>query len=427
MPADASIYGNVQTPQINIPNPMDMAAKSMQLSQLGMQQMQMARQLQTQSAIQSAYMHNTDPATGQLDQAGYLSDLGRMSPMAAQQETGRLAEQNKQVAESKAAQLDAQQKTLSLTGPAFDLMAQIPEDKRAAVYPKVIDQLKGQGVDTSRMDHPYDPGLFNQYLQTWRNSKQGLENQVAQSTIAKNLAEAGPMAQAKLQGEVYGSRSPTVTLADQFNAEPGVKGAKSSQVTMQQMLDSYGNKTPQGDASLVLNNFRIRNPGVPDVNSIDEMKSSEAVGPTWKNKLNQAISGGFDQPTRDDLIRDGISAYRANMDTLSSLKDQYRDTAKFRGVTDHTIFNTPAADKTSAATTALQKNIGPYVTPAQRGGIMGAVNGLLSKVTGTGGDQSASAASPSGTIKMMSPNGKIKMVPIGMKGEAIAAGGKVVQ
>ena len=189
--ADPSIYGNVQTPQINIPSPLDMAQKSMQLSQMGMQQMQMARQLRMQSAMQDAYMRNTDPNTGQLDQGGVLSSLGKSGDVMAQQQAAiTFAQQNEATAKAKASQLDAAQKTLSITLPYYKYLNTIPEDERPAVWPQLIQSMKDQNVDTSRMDPTYDPVTFQQHLQTGLDSQQGLESMLAQANIGKTQAEA---------------------------------------------------------------------------------------------------------------------------------------------------------------------------------------------------------------------------------------------
>src|SRR2546423_1895407 len=108
MAIDASIYSNVQAPQINIPSPMDAAEKSMRLSELGMQQAQMHQQMQNQMALRQAYAKNTDPNTGQLNRAGFLSDLGKSNPMAVSQYHSQFAQQDKQQAEAQIANAQAQ-------------------------------------------------------------------------------------------------------------------------------------------------------------------------------------------------------------------------------------------------------------------------------------------------------------------------------
>lgn len=206
MAIDASIFQNVQTPQINIPSPLDTAQKAMQLSTLGMQQMQMARQMRTQSAMQDALMRNTD-ANGNLDQQGALSSLGQTNPQAAMTLGEQFAQTNKATAEAQAAKVDAAQKTLSFTVPSMHYLAGLPEDQRSAAYPAVMKQLSDAGVNISKMPSQYDPGLFRQIYsmtdQIGSQMKDFLANQGAQASTAKTNAEAGaiPSQVAKNQAE----------------------------------------------------------------------------------------------------------------------------------------------------------------------------------------------------------------------------------
>lgn len=431
MPIDSSIYQTIQP--ITPVSPMDSMSKALTLSNLGLQNQnakmanqQMQYQMQGQQAMRDAYRNNTDES-GNVNRQGVLSDIAKVNPTAAIQMGQQWNAMDKAQAEKNAAQADAASKTLNVTGPAFDYLAGLPGDQRAAAYPKVIQQLKDQGIDVSKMDHPYDPSLFNQYYGNWQNSKESLANQVSRADIGAKQAEAA-LAPVKLNSELYGSRSPNAELSSQYNKD--VAPVRNSQVFMNQMMDAYKNKTPQGDAALVLANFKIRNPQAVDVNSLDEMKNSQTVGDKWKNKLNEAISGGFDDNTRANLMRDGISAYRANYDTLQGIQKRYQARASAQNVNDRSLTYEPAIDDTYKSAMGLQDKIGPYVPPSDRGGFMSGLSKIASKITGSGGNQSANAGdktpNPSGMIKMMSPTGRIKLVPVGMKGEAIAAGGKVV-
>lgn len=397
MAIDSSIYSNIQPPA-QAPNLLGAAETGMKLGQLGIQQAQMQRQMQTQQQVRQAYLTNTDE-NGNLNQAGVLSDLGKVNPMAAQDVGNTFAASNKSQAEAKAAQLDAVQKTLGVTGPAFDYMAGMPDDQRAAAYPKIIQQLKSQGVDVSTMDHPYDPSLFSQYYGNWQNSKPHLENLKTQAETAKDLSEfsQGP---AKLNTELYGSRSPNAELTSQYDKQAAP--VRSSQMAMAQMLDNYKNPSPQGDASLVLNAFKIKFPNAPDVNSLKELSESQAAPDAWKNTANKVLSGGLDQPTRDNLMRDGASTFRANVNTLQGIQQRYQARAAAQNVNDPTLTAEPAIDKTYSDAMALQKQIGPYVPPSDRGGFMAGANKLVSKVLGTSGPKSANAAAPSikpGTVE----------------------------
>lgn len=394
MPIDTSIYGNLQTPQA--PNPLQTAQQAMQLGQLGMQQMQMARQLRTQSDIQDAYMRNTDSQTGQLDQQGVLTTLGQRNPMAAQQVGQQFSAQNEAQAKAKTAQADYAQKLNDVVGPTYEYMANsVPADQRAAVWPQMVQHLKDQGLNTDHISPTFNEQDFQQHLATWRGSPLNLANQQTEAKTAEAWANAGPMAQAKLKGEVFGSRSPTESLADAYNKDMGP--VKTSQMNMRQMMDSYNNPSPQGDASMLLNAFKIKNPNVPDVNSLEEMRNSQAAGDQFRQAANKALSGGLDKSTRDNIMRDGISAFRANYGTYQDTASKYQQMASDRGVPLGGMTKEPGLDRTYADAMGMQKDLGPYVPPAQRGGISGTVTGAISKVLGIGGPEQTANASGNST------------------------------
>jgi hypothetical protein len=429
MGLDASIYQSAQPIPVNVPSPLATAEQAMRLSQLGMQQQQMQRQYQTQTAINQSLTQNTDDR-GNINREGFLSQLGKLAPMAAMDFQQKFVAQDKAQAEAQAAKLDSADKMFNNLGPKFDYLHTLSEDERAKAWPNIIQQAKDQGVDVSKMDHPYEPGLYQQYYGNWQNAKPHLQNVLTQSEIAKNQAEAR-MVPEKLKNEMFGSRSPNAELTSQYNKD--ISPVRSSQLYMNQMMDAYKNQTPQGDASLVLNNFKIRNPSVPDVNSIEEMKSSQAVSDAWKNRVNEALNGGFDKATRDNLLRDGISAYRANYESYQGIKDRYQTRQNFQGVNDPTMTYEPAMESTYKNAMKLQGNLGPYVPAADRGGFMAGIGKAISKAVGASGSQNANADEkklpplPEGMIRVRAPNGEIKRVPIAQKGEAIAAGGSVVK
>lgn len=388
MPLDASIYQNSNAPQPVAPqNPMDVAQKAMTLSTLGMQYQQAARQMQTQSAIQGAYMRNTDPTTGQLDKAGVLSELGKTAPMAAQQVSSQFAQADEAKAKAQAAQTDAAQKTLSFTVPAMHYLAGMTEDQRADAYPGVIKQLKATGVPIPNMPDQYDAGHFRQvYSMTdeiGSKMKDYLDNQKTASETAQ--------APAKLSTELYGSRSPVSTVADQYTKEDSVSMARKSQVAMNQMIDNYKHPSPQGDASLVLNAFKIKFPTAPDVNSLEELAKSQSASDTWKNMANKALEGGLDQPTKDNLMRDGVSTFRANVDGQRETQGKYQGIAQQQGLPSTGFLKEPAIDKTYGEASKIQDKIGPYVPPAERGGILASVNSGIYKMLG-GNSNTANAS-----------------------------------
>lgn len=291
MAIDTSMYGTIQAPQIQYPQPMQMAEGAMRLSQLGMQNQALKVQAQQQQigmaqaqGVRQAYSDNTD-ATGNLDRQGFLSDLGKNAYTApvASDYAAKFTAQDKAQADTQAAQADAASKTLNITGPAFDYMAGLPEDQRAQAWPKVMDQLKQQGVDTSRMDHDYDPQLFSQYLGTWQQSKPALENQLTQANIANTqagtankqveTAQVGISKGAEELGKfnedvnnpssrkITGSLTDTINRADRIQALANV-GAVPGE-TDQQKIARLNKVTPQLAQEFSASLASIMNGGVP--------------------------------------------------------------------------------------------------------------------------------------------------------------------
>lgn len=407
MAIDASIYGQIQAPPPI--SPIDNAQKVMTLAQLGYQQQQQQIQMQTRTAMMQAYANNTDPQTGEVNKQGVVSFLARVNPMAAQDLQTQFAGQDKAQAEAKQAQLKAATDAYNITGPAFDYMAALPGDQRAAAYPKVIEQLKAQGVDTSRMDHPYDDGLFNQYYGTWQKSKPALENQLTQanidkaqgetakipSEIAKNLAEAR-LAPAKLAGEQFGRSSPNSTISNQYAEDPAVKSAKSSQVYMNQMMDAFRKPGPYSDESLALNAMKIKFPGAPDVGSLEEFKHAQGATDAMKSYVSKKLEGLKSDEDRKNLMRDALSTYLPNVASLRGAQKKYYQKAIGQGVPNAAdIFAEPGIDQTESEVRALDKDLGPYKPPTDRSGLLGSA----AKMLGMGGNQSANASTKAPAIK----------------------------
>lgn len=420
MPIDSSIYSNVQAQPINIPDPTAYAEKSMKLSQLGIQQAQLAQQVGQQAAVRTAYAKNTDPDSGQLDRGGFLSDLGKTAPMVASDYQNKFVEQDKQAAEAKTAQMQATHGVLSISVPAFKYLLDQPDDKAAKAYPGIISQLAAQGVPTANSPAEWNRDKIQQFYDSTSKTKENLDNQM----IASNIATA-PITR---NADMYGSRSPNAELTSQYDKQ--AQPVRNSQIAMQQMLDNYHNPSPQGIASLKLNAFKIKFPTAPDVNSLDELDKAQGTTDQMRAWVNHH-AGTPDQTTIDNMMRDGISTFRANTESLRGIGKRYQARQQIQNVNDPSLTYEPAVDKTYADSMDLQKKLGPYVPPAQRPGIMGALNNVASKVLGLGGNQPTQAGSappaPKGFVNIMAPKtGKIHTIPLSEKGEAIAAGGSVV-
>ena len=197
MAIDTSMYGNVQVPQANIPSPVDMATKAITLNQLGMQnqalqyqRLQQQQQFAAAQSVRQAYSDNTDQ-NGNLNRQGFLSDLGK-NAYTAGQVTGyqkQFAENDKAQAEAKQQQVETAQRILSITEPALEHLASMPEDQRAAAYQGVMKQVAAQGVPMDQVPPTYDPGWFQQAYVNAKRSKDYLANMNSQADIASKQAQ----------------------------------------------------------------------------------------------------------------------------------------------------------------------------------------------------------------------------------------------
>ena len=396
---DTSMYANVRPVQVQLDNPLDIQAKVQNLNTLGMQQAQMGRQMQTQNQVRQAYARNTDPNTGQIDQQGFLSDLGRVNPQAAMDYGNQFSASNDAKAKAQAAQVDAAQKTLSITMPAMQHIASMPsEDQKAAAWPGIMKQLAAQGVPMQAVPPQYDKDWLANAMTTGSQMKDHLDSLQAQANIGKAQAETAKtyqdigMIPLQKNAEAFGSRSPYSTQQDAYNKE--VAPVRGSQMAMQQMMDNYKNTTPQGDASLVLNAFKIKFPNAPDVNSLSELQHSENASAQMKNWVSEKMNGIKDPGVRDNLMRDGISTYRANVEGLRDTQQKYQGIAKQNNLPNANFTNEPAIDKTYNKAMALQNDVGPYVPPSDRGGFTGAVGSFVSKFMGSGPSKANAAPPP---------------------------------
>lgn len=389
MPIDASIYSNVQPVKVDMPSPMDAAQKAMTLSELGMRQRQMTYQMGAQMATRKAIADNTDE-TGNVNKQGALSQLGKMGWGQQAMDLGQqFASQDKAQAEARSASADAENKAVGVALPELINLKGASDAQRPLLYHQMLQRLADKGLPMHNVPPDYTDAWLDDTIKKLQNTPTYQDMMLKQSEIAKNTTEAN-LAPVKLQGEMFGSRSPNVTATDQYSNEPSVKIARGSQVAMGQMVDNFNHPTPQGDASLMLNAYKIKFPNAPDVNSLDELSKSQSVPDQWKQAISHRVNGLFDENTRNNLMRDGISTFRANVGGLRDTQQKYQDWARSVGIPAPNT-NESAIDKLEAKTSALQDKLGPYVPPAQRtGGLLGSAAQML----GMGGSQAKAAEKP---------------------------------
>ena len=189
MAIDASIYNNIQQPApVTAPSPIDMAQKAITLSTLGMQQMQMARQLRNQSAMQDAFSQNMD-ANGNIDYQGAINQLGKTSPQAALDLQDQVSKADKAKADAETAKAAAIHQMVTVTHPAAGYLLSLPDDQASQVYHGVVQHLASQGVPVQGFPPEWDRAKIQQGYDIGSQMKEQLDNQATQAQTAETQAK----------------------------------------------------------------------------------------------------------------------------------------------------------------------------------------------------------------------------------------------
>lgn len=424
---DASIYGNMQVPKVNMPNPLDMQEKTMSMGLMGVRGNQILYDVMNQRAVMDSGRKAIDPQTGRINRGQFLRNLSQSSPAMAMEAEKFYNQQDKMESDALAAKMEAAHKVLSVATPTVEYLLSLPDAQARAAFPNVVAQLKEQGVPTNSVPMlngvpVWDRAWAKQTYAIGSRMKEGLENQMRAMSIQKMPYE--------MQKLMYGSGSPNAVLTGNYNDQ--VKPLRQSQIFMNRFLENYMNPTPAGDASLVLDAFKMKYPNAPDVNSLHEIATSQSIPDRWRQWAAHALEGGIGEEGRRNIMKDVGPAYLANMETLQAIQHQTRMRQQYQGVNDPTVTFEPAMDITAQKVRGILEDIGPYVPPTQRGGVTGAVTNFLGKMAGIGGQKTMAEEAPDnrvppGMILMQDPQGEYRLIPKEMKREAIAAGGKVVK
>lgn len=407
MGIDSSIYSNIQTPQA--PSLMNAAQGAMTLSQLGMQNqglqykmMQQQQQMAQTTGVRQAYSDNTDQ-NGNLNRQGFLSDLSKnayTAPIAGDY-ANKFSAQDKAQYDAQSAQLDAQNKIDTAMMPKLQYLDKADPEDQPALYQNILAQAAKDGHPVSQAPGQFSSDWLKDTLGQMQGRTENYANLNTQANTAKTQAETAAIPgqkAAELNAALYGSRSPNAELSSQYQKEAAP--IQASRLAMNQMNAAYTDKPgPQSDASLVLNAYKIKFPDKPDVNSLEELTKAQSAPDQWKQMAAHSISGGLDQGTKDNLMRDAASTFGANVTTLRGIQQKYQARAAQQNVNDPTLTAEPGIDETFANTNAIQKQIGPYVPPPERPGFMGSVYNLASKITGSGPSSANASAKPTPTTQ----------------------------
>lgn len=397
MAIDASIYQNlrpVQTPDIA-----DVMQKAMTLKQLAYQNQQQDYALQKQQALRDAYASNMNP-DGTVNQQGAISQYSKIDPMGGIALGNSLSEMAKKRAETTSAEADSIPKQIAAVAPVIQNLNKMSEEDRAKNFDPAMKSLAAQGYHPPNVpmdakgNYLYDPDHYklsvdtlmnSPYYQDYLQKQAGVAETKSKTAINYSNVAQGPAA---LKEKQFGRSSPNATLSNQYAEDPSIKLARSSQGPMQQMLKNFSDKSPQGDASLVLNAFKIKFPNAPDVNSLAELSHAQGVTDQMRQWASQTLNGLKDPETRDNLMRDGIATYEANVGSIRGTQQKYLTKAQNQGVPGaQDIVNEPAVDQTYTAAMKLKKEMGPYVPPTERGGFVGGITKAAANTLGVGSNK----------------------------------------
>lgn len=401
MPLDTSIYQNIQQ-----------GPSLAQSVEGGLQLGQKFRDMQNQADMRQAYSKNTDPKTGQLNQQAFLSDIGKANPQAAMQYQEQFAKMGKDRAESQSAQVEAAQKQISQVMPALEYLKQMPEDKRAAYWPQAMSQLKSMGVDTSRMGDIYDKNMFNQAYLTGSQMKDRLDAQKTQAETGKIQAEYGEKAmnrvtdyQKNLQGDELYKKNTGQLMAG--------KNALSI------VDDAVSNPGSRAMLPVVLARFATGDQRINEMEA-DAFFKNQPAGSKIRQVYTDLIKGGLSQQNAEAAKQYITTAMQSAAENKSEIEMDHAK--KFSAATGMPVERAYKSITAQAPGTLAQVPAGPARFAKNQPKDSGSV------LDGTANASEApSSAPPAGMLRMMSPDGKIRLIPKAQKGEAIAAGGSIMK
>lgn len=404
MPIDTSIYGNIRP--VETPDLMGAVQKGMALSQLGMQNQQLQQQFQQQQALRQAYAQNTDQ-NGNVNKQGVLSTLGKMGLGQMVPETGAtFAKQDKEVSEAKTSQMGALHQQASVVVPHYGYLLSLSDDKAAQIYPEMKQQLQNQGVDTTNLPDSWDRSKIKRGFDVASQYKETIDNRKTMSDVGINETKA-PGDRAKTQAEIRHLDAETAQLGGgkPLVAEQADKlaGHEASLHMINDLRSTIA--ANKDDFGPIVGRIASSNPYNSRGQEVSALfkKASQTIGKSLEGgKLTDADYAKYQKmlPNQNDTPE----VANAKLDQLERMVASQRnaDLDTYRRVGS----NVKNFDLTQAPDISVAR---PKAGSARSIGL---------------GVREANAGQ---TIRMVAPDGSIRLVPISQKGEAIAAGGKVAQ
>ncbi len=433
MAIDASIYGNMgRLAQVETPNFGEAMQRGLTLSHLALQGRQAARGMQDQQAIRDAYAKNVG-ADGKLNQEGVLSELAKTSPSAMQQIQEHFNKAGKDVAEADKSKAESAQKILSMSMPVMERLAGMAPDQRATEFPKAMAYLTSLGVPMHGVPQAggqpvYDDNWFSNSYLTGKKMKDHLDSQKTLADTGRSNSDTdisqrkAPLERAKLGAEISKLNGDTAgqraTIAGDLRKErsglPTTKATQEVSAAYNRVQSAAKNPSAAGDLSLIFGYMKMLDPG-STVREGEFATAQNAAGvPSQLLNVYERVRSGqrLSPEQRADFLGQAQGLYGSQNSQQSKIDKDYERLAIKQGVSPDDVLMNFGADVPGASPQMLAVgDKGGGIIPSANAGVVA---------------PRSEAIAPQG-VRMMGPDGSIRVIPQSLVGEAIAAGGRKVK
>lgn len=278
MAIDASIYSRMRSPANLGGAFFDAYDQGQAAQERGMRLSDLARQQEKQKAIDEAYAKNTG-ADGTINRQGLVSDLGKAGAGREALEMKADFDAKDQLAQKNKFELD--DKKMLRVGQLMESVAHMKPEQRAALAPKMHEQLVAWGVvDPSKPPNPYNEDEYQGALRQFRQRKEYQEGQKMQAEIGNIRAmEKEHLAGAAAKGREGGvaALSPLERLG---KAGADVKQKIGHITSGLQALTKYEDEFRKGGRQKYVDASTPLVGGIISSTPIDEARTSmeEAIG-----------------------------------------------------------------------------------------------------------------------------------------------------
>lgn len=334
-----------------------------------------------------------------------LSSMGLQQKQAMQQMDR--AEKKGAIEDKDSAYADHTRKR-SLLGNALESLASLTPEQRAIEYPKARQSLIQSGV-MGEQDAPEAPdeGFFNQALTDYRQSEEYQKRQHLMATTRKANAEAdAAVPDAQMERALKAAQIRHYN-ADSAKAVAGLNPSKDQRVAALNTSDKAR-----------YDNVNMLNKGINDMAAALKSGQSRYSSPWSDNDFTAALTRAAEAFGR--MQSGGAINKDEEKRFLGMARAAFDDTKQQHGKLDN--FKQLARErlKTLGFNPDAEADFAALDWKSVKGakGVSAGSGEIISSA--------AAAEAPTG-VRMMGPDGKVRIVPENMVGEAIAAGGKKVK